>query len=105
MTAATATARDPAHMHVASVKQVRKSIKKYFPLGQIIMSTGQANPITLHSVNENVFPRLWSFMAEVMIVDGELQRSTKEAIGEMVSSKNQCPMCVTVHFTKSQSID
>lgn len=104
MTAATATAPAPAHMPVASVKQVRKSIKKYFPLGQI-MSTGQSNPITLHSVNENVFPRLWSFMAEVMIVDGELQRSTKEAIGEMVSSKNQCPMCVTVRFTRSQSID
>ena len=93
MAAATVTAVAP--MDVANEKQVRKSIKKYFPLGQI-MSTGQANPITLHSVNEDVFPRLWSFMAEVMIVNGELQRSTKEAIGEMVSSKNQCPMCVTV---------
>jgi len=80
----------------AGDKQTRKSIKKYFPLGQI-MSKGQNNPITLHSVNEDVFPRMWSFMAEVMIVDGELPRSVKEEVALLVSTKNQCPMCVTAH--------
>ena len=81
---------------VASAKMTRKSIKKYFPLGQI-MSQGKNNPITLHSVNETAFACLWSFMAEVMVVDGELPRSTKEAVALLVSSKNECPMCCSAH--------
>ena len=86
----------PAPLAVAGEKQTRKSIKKYFPLGQI-MSQGQNNPITLHSVNENVFACLWSYVAEVMVVDGDLTRSTKEAIALLVSEKNQCPMCCSAH--------
>jgi AhpD family alkylhydroperoxidase len=77
-------------------KQTRKSIKKYFPLGQI-MSQGQNNPITLHSVNETAFACLWSFMAEVMVVEGELPRSIKEAVALLVSEKNACPMCCSAH--------
>jgi len=81
---------------VAREKVIRKSIKKYFPLGAI-MSQGKNNPITVHSVNENAFASLWSFMAEVMVADGELPRSTKEAIALLVSSKNECPMCCSAH--------
>lgn len=86
----------PASLAVAGGKKTRKSIKKYFPLGQI-MSQGQNNPVTLHSVNENVFACLWSYMAEVMVVDGDLTRSTKESIALLVSEKNQCPMCCSAH--------
>lgn len=89
----------PCEMNVTAVageKMTRKSIKKYFPLGQI-MSQGKNNPITLHSVNETAFACLWSFMAEVMVVDGELPRSTKEAVALLVSTKNECPMCCSAH--------
>ncbi|CAB9504642.1 expressed unknown protein [Seminavis robusta] len=81
---------------VQAEKLTRKSIKKYFPLGPI-MAKGNSNPITLHSVNEEVFPRLWSLMAEVMVVEGELPRSVKEEIALLVSTKNHCPMCCTAH--------
>jgi len=84
-----------SHYDNQIVKKTRQSIKKFFPMGGM-MSKGNANPITLHSVNEDVFPRLWSFMAEVMVVNVELPRSTKEAVGELISSRNQCPMCVSV---------
>jgi hypothetical protein len=85
----------PEPVNVARAESLtRKSIKKFFPLGPI-MSKGSNNPITLHSVNEEVFPRLWSFMAEVMVVEGVLPRSVKEEIALLVSMKNHCPMCVT----------
>ena len=67
--------------------QTRKAIKKFYP-GQ---STGKdmTNPITLHSVNDDLFPRLWSFLAETMIAPGELSSATKEAIAfRVTSSKN-----------------
>jgi AhpD family alkylhydroperoxidase len=83
-------------LSVVGEKQTRKSIKKYFPMGGL-MSQGQGNPITLHSVNENIFACLWSYMAEVMVVDGDLPRSTKEAIALLVSEKNECPMCCSAH--------
>ena len=48
----------------------RLSIKKYFPMGSV-MSKGKNNPITLHSVNDDLFARVWALIAETMCVTGE----------------------------------
>ena len=74
----------------------RKSIAKYSPLGSIL-SRGQENPITLHVVDDDLFRSLWALVAEVMVVDGALCRYTKENIAQLVSKKNECPVCVTAH--------
>ena len=63
----------------------RRSIKKYFPMGGV-MCQGNNNPITLHSVNDDLFARVWSVIAETMVVTGALSRPTKEAIATMVKS-------------------
>jgi AhpD family alkylhydroperoxidase len=97
--AAPTSATSPSMLSIAATgdKYTRKSIKKYFPLGPI-MSQGQNNPITLHSVvNETAFACLWSFMAEVMVVENVLPRSIKEAVALLVSEKNACPMCCSAH--------
>lgn len=77
-------------------KATRRSIKKNFPLG-IIMSKGRDNPITLHSVNDELFARVWSVIAEIMCVTGELSRTTKEAVAARVSEANACPVCIAAH--------
>ncbi|CAB9512029.1 expressed unknown protein [Seminavis robusta] len=74
----------------------RRSIKKLFPMGSI-MSSGMDNPITLHSVNQDVFARIWSLIAETMVVQVELSRSTKEEIASLVSERNSCPVCIAAH--------
>lgn len=74
----------------------RRSIKRVFPLGSI-MSKGSNNPITLHSVDDDIFVRIWSLIAETMVVTEELSRPTKEAIAMMVSERNNCPVCITAH--------
>lgn len=63
--------------------KTRKSIKKFYPNGQVNDNT---NPLTLHSVNDDLFPRLWSFLAETMIAQGELPSTTKEAIAWRVNA-------------------
>lgn len=79
-----------------AVFQTRRSIRKHFPLGAVF-SVGDSNPMTVHSVNSEVFPMVWSLFAETMIVDGELSRSTKETVALRISKKNQCPMSVSAH--------
>ncbi|CAB9518392.1 expressed unknown protein [Seminavis robusta] len=86
----------PLSSATGTSQKTRASIKKLFPMGSV-MSRGSSNPITLHSVDDDLFPRMWSFLAEVMIAEGELARSTKEAIAELVSKKNACPLCDAVH--------
>ena len=77
---------------------VRKSIKKYFPfpLGDMA-SLGSNSPLTLHDVDDDAFRAIWSLVAETMVVDGALTRTTKEAIADMVSERNECPVCATIH--------
>ena len=77
-------------------KATRKSIKKNFPMGSV-MSKGQDNPITLHSVDDQLFARIWSVIAETMCVTVELSRTTKEAIATKVSESNACPVCIAAH--------
>ena len=79
-----------------SASATRKSIKTHFPLGAVLCR-GQDNPITLHSVNDDVFRTVWSLIAETMVVDGVLTRGMKETIAELVSMKNSCPVCVVAH--------
>jgi len=74
----------------------RRSIKRHFPLGSV-MAKGSNNPITLHSVDDDVFVRLWSLIAETMVVTVELSRPTKEAIATLVSERNNCSVCTTAH--------
>lgn len=58
---------------------------------------GGHNPITLHSVNEDLFAYMWSLIAETMVPELQFTRYTKESIAMLVSQKNDCPMCVTAH--------
>jgi len=60
-------------------------------------SMGGHNPITLHSVNEDLFAYMWSLIAETMVPELQFTRYTKESIAMLVSQKNDCPMCVTAH--------
>ncbi|CAB9510612.1 expressed unknown protein [Seminavis robusta] len=86
----------PAPQESQVAHATRKSIKKNFPMGSV-MSKGADNPITLHSVNDDVFVRFWSLIGETMLVDGELARSTKEAIANLISTRNDCPICINAH--------
>ncbi|CAB9514512.1 expressed unknown protein [Seminavis robusta] len=89
----TARTSAPLHAHESSssrtmskkCSQTIKSIKKFSP--SPAMAKGATNPLTLHAVNDDLFPRLWSFLAEIMLVEGSLFPSTKEAISWMVNSK------------------
>lgn len=76
--------------------RTRSSIKEHFPLGTV-MSTGSNNPITLHSVDDELFAGMWSFIAETLVVTRDLPRATKEAIAALVSERNECPVCIKAH--------
>ena len=77
-------------------RATRRSIKMSLPLGDI-MASGTDNPITIHSVDDEVFAGMWSFIAETMVVTGDLTRATKEAIAVLVSERNKCPVCIKAH--------
>ena len=81
-------------------KATRRSIKKNFPMGAI-MAKGSDNPITLHSVSDDLFARIWSVIAETMCVTTELSRTTKEEVATLVSERNTCPVCITAHTMMS----
>ena len=67
------------------------------------MSKGSGNPITVHSIEDEVFAIVWSFIAEAMIPEGEISRYTRESIANLVSTMNECPMCVTAHAMMSSA--
>lgn len=73
------------NLSVSMVKrssQTRKSIKKFFP----DQTKDSSNPIMLHSSDDELYPRLWSFLAETMIAQGELPSDTKEAVALSVTT-------------------
>jgi len=61
------------------------------------MSSGCDNPITIHSVDDKLFRAVWALIAETMCVTTVIRRSTKEAISELVSERNNCPVCINAH--------
>jgi hypothetical protein len=79
--------------------QTLKSIKKLSP--SPTMATGTTNPLLLHAVNDDLFPRVWSFLAEVMLVDGALMPSTKESISWLVNAKRSNAVRVVPKQTSS----
>lgn len=81
----------PSTLARRSSQKTLKSIKKYLPHHPVSTKKEHKNrnPITLHSVNDDLFPRLWSFLAEVMVVTGDLAPSTKEAIALKVNNASK----------------
>lgn len=67
-----------ANMNNVMAKRTLRSIKKYSP--QMAANA----PLTLHSVDQDLFPRFWSLWAEIMLVDGSLSPTTKQAIAGLV---------------------
>lgn len=72
-------------------RSTRRSIQKHFPGGSSTAS-GSDDPITLHSLDDELFANIGSFIAETMVVTGDLTRATKEAIATLISKRNGCQL-------------
>jgi hypothetical protein len=60
-----------------------------------------AAPFTLHASNPKIMAGSWSLVRESLIVNGEVNRLTKEAIAGGVSISNQCQYCLEAHIKMS----
>lgn len=58
-------------------------------------------PFTLHASNPKIMAGMWSLVRESLIVNGKVNRITKEAIAGGVSISNQCPYCHEAHIKMS----
>lgn len=56
-----------------------------------------APPIALHSPAAGPLAASWLMLRETLVADGQVPRSTKEAVAAAVSVGNSCPYCVAVH--------
>jgi AhpD family alkylhydroperoxidase len=56
-----------------------------------------APPVALHSPAPQALAACWTMLRETLVVPGEVDRSTREAIATAVSLSNACPYCVDVH--------
>ncbi|CAB9511965.1 unknown protein [Seminavis robusta] len=74
----------------------RKSIKKYFGLGGMF-ALGKNGPFTMHDVDDDLFPAVWSFIAEVLETEVDLSRLIVEELSIFYSQKNDCPICIDAH--------
>lgn len=54
-------------------------------------------PLTLFSPSTELFGGVWRVLRESLIIDGNVPRSTLEAVSAAVSSINACPYCVDAH--------
>ncbi|CAB9525658.1 expressed unknown protein [Seminavis robusta] len=84
------------HRRMPKASATRKSIAKNFELG-CAAARGNRNPISLHSVDEEVFALVWTWIAETLVAETSLCRSSKEAITELISQHNDCPLCEKAH--------
>lgn len=58
-----------------------------------------APPVALHAPAPTVLSASWVLLREILLVDGRVNRATKEAVAAAVSLGNRCPYCVDVHST------
>ncbi|CAB9505701.1 expressed unknown protein [Seminavis robusta] len=79
-----------------SSEATRKSIKKYFGLGGLF-AMGNNGPFTMHDVDPDLFPTIWSFIAEVLETEVGLNRLVMEELSIFYSKKNDCPICIFAH--------
>lgn len=79
-----------------SSEKTRKSIKKYFGLGGLF-ALGNNGPFTMHDVDPDLFPAVWSFIAEVLETEVSLSRVVVEELSVFYSKKNDCPICIMAH--------
>jgi AhpD family alkylhydroperoxidase len=56
-----------------------------------------APPVALHSPSPAVMAACWLMLRESLIVTGQVDRDTKEAVATVVSLCNACSYCVDVH--------
>ncbi|WP_407566893.1 carboxymuconolactone decarboxylase family protein [Polymorphospora sp. A560] len=63
-----------------------------------------APPVALHAPAPEVLAACWLLLRETVIVEGAVDRLTKETIAAAVSRANTCPYCITVHDEMSQSL-
>ena len=82
--------------HSAVSTATRNSIKKYFGLGGLF-AIGTNGPFTMHDIDNELFPAVWSFIAEVLEVEVELNRLVMEEVSVFISKKNGCPICINAH--------
>jgi AhpD family alkylhydroperoxidase len=71
------------------VRQVYRQVEREFGV--------LAPPMALHSPAPQVLAASWLMLRETLIVTGQVDRATKEAVAAAVSLSNTCPFCVTVH--------
>jgi AhpD family alkylhydroperoxidase len=66
--------------------------------GQIEADFGMlAPPMALHAAAPEVLAAFWMIARETLVVEGAVDRATKEAVSSAVSFANTCPYCVEVH--------
>ncbi|MEX5717394.1 hypothetical protein [Geodermatophilus maliterrae] len=54
-------------------------------------------PLALHSPEPALLAASWLLLRETLLVEGRVDRATKEAVAAAVSLRNACPYCVEVH--------
>lgn len=87
-----------ANMNNVMAKRTLRSIKRYSP--QMAANA----PLTLHSVEQDLFPRLWSLWAEVMLVEGSLSPTTKQAIAGLVKEHNSGSSSLVINSSKPKRL-
>lgn len=61
-------------------------------------------PLALHSPAPEVLAACWILLRETLLVEGPVDRATKEAVATGVSQANECAYCVDVHRAKLQTV-
>ena len=88
-------------MLIKHIKYIRKNkaqgkLKELYK--HIELNFGKlAEPFVLHSLNEELTAGVWTMLYEIILVEGKIKRSLKEAIAISVSEINKCVYCVDAH--------
>lgn len=71
------------------VKEVYDQLKS--EMGDVV------EPISMHALIPDLLTGIWGILRETVLVEDEVERKVKEAVGAAVSSSNECPYCVDAH--------
>lgn len=63
-----------------------------------------APPVALHSPAPQALAACWTMLRETLVVPGEVDRSTKEAVATAVSLSNTCSYCADVHIVTLEAL-
>lgn len=71
------------------IKEVYSQLKE--EMGDVV------EPISMHALFPELLVGIWSVLREVVLVEDQVLRRDKEAVGAAVSASNECPYCVDAH--------